>query len=198
MSEFKPKVQNISFSRFHALRAVLLMASQYWFPLYFVPSAALPWYNSNACPPSPRGVPPGVPPGGDPPFSSHVYSVVFWDPHKILFWLRVWPHWASILSKLVPKRRHFEVWELPGTLTGNCTPALTGTPFSLFGEVIKLPLFEHFSKSILWRLNLNPSGFINTGIVQKVVQNGTTWESQIENLGPSGSPNDLRNWQFGH
>ena len=44
---------------------------------------------------------------------------------------------------------------------------------ALFWEVIKLYFFEHFSKGILWRLNLNPFGFINTGIWQKVVQNGT-------------------------
>ena len=129
------------------------------------------------CLPSPPGSPPS------PPGSSHVYSVVFWDLVKMLVWRLRWPHWASILLKVGPKRRHFEVWELPGALTGNCTPAYTGTPFSLFWEVIKSRLFEHFSKSILWRLNLNPFGFINTGIGQKVLQNGT--------------PLRQSNWEFG-
>ena len=43
---------------------------------------------------------PPPPPGGDPPLSSHVYSVVFWDSVNMLVWRFRWPHWTSILSKV--------------------------------------------------------------------------------------------------
>ena len=105
-----------------------------------------------------------LPPGGRGSLNSCVYHVCFWDPVKMLFWLHLWSHWASIVLKLTLKRRHFQVPELHGVLAGNCTPASTRAPFSLFLEVLKSPLFAHFSKSILWRFNLNPFGLITTGI----------------------------------
>ena len=127
---------------------------------------------------------PPLPPGGEAPVNSHVYHVVFWDPVQMVFWRLWWWHWVSILRKVCPQRRYFEVWKLLGTLIGNCTPALTGTPFSLFWKVLKSPLFEHFSKSIFWCLNLNPFGFINIGIWQKVVRNGTPFRQPNWEFGP--------------
>ena len=70
--------------------------------------------------PPPGGYPGGIPGGV---LKSHVYHVCFWDPVKMLFWLHLWSHWASIISKLTLKRHHFQVPELHGVLTGNCTPA---------------------------------------------------------------------------
>ena len=88
----------------------------------------------------------------------------FWTLWTCSFGLLWWPHWASTLPKVPPKRHNYEVQKLPSLITVNCTPAYTGTPFSLFSEVIKLPVFEHFSRTMLWRLNLNPFGLTNTGI----------------------------------
>ena len=53
-------------------------------------------------PPSPWGV-------GEAPGNSHVYHVVFWDLVKMLVWRLRWPHWVSKLSKVAPKRLHFEI-----------------------------------------------------------------------------------------
>ena len=125
-------------------------------------------YPKGVCPPpSPRG-------GRGAPGNSPVYSALFLEPFEMLFWSPlVWLHWVSTLPKVPPKRHNSEVQKLPSQITVNCTPAMTGTPLSLLRKVIKLFLFEHFSRSILWRLNLNPFGFIHTGMGRKVLQSGS-------------------------
>ena len=51
---------------------------------------------------------------------------------KCSFGLLWCQHWASPLPKVSPKRHNSEVQKLPSLITVNCTPAYTGTPFSLF------------------------------------------------------------------
>ena len=156
MSEFKPKVQNTRLSRFLATGR-LAHGISVLISFAFCAFSCAPLIQFQ--------------------------MLCFGTLSKCSFGLLWWLHWASMLPKVPPKRHNSEVQKLPSLTTVNCTPTETGTPFSLFWEVIKLHLFEHFSRSMLWDLNLTPSGFINTGLGQKMVRNGT----------PLKQPN----WEFG-
>ena len=95
-----------------------------------------------------------------------------------------WPHWASTLPKAQPKRQDIEVQKLCGSITVSCALVLTETSFSLFWEVTKLLVFQHFSWGMLVASQFVPSGFITTGIEQIVIQYGTLFRHSHQECGP--------------
>ena len=55
----------------------------------------------------------------------------------------------------------------------NLHSRLDGSILSIVLEGHQMNLFEHFLKDLLWCVNLRTSGFIDAGLEQKVIQNGT-------------------------
>ena len=76
---------------------------------------------------------PPLPPGGGTPVPVPLFTVLcFWSLSKCSFGLLWCLHWVSTLPKVPPKPHNSEAQKLPSLITVKCTPAYTGTPFSLF------------------------------------------------------------------